>query len=105
MLRIYQSEHRTLSITVTDAEGEAFDLTGFDVDFRAVAGETVIEKSDADGITVTDAAAGELEVELLAEDLATVGRYTAELRLSSDDTTVTVLQVPMVVQLSNFGGE
>lgn len=80
-LTMYRGEHKTFTVTATE-DGTAINLTGaaiyFEVrtDYPASSVTTtagaVITKSTVSGITITDALAGEFEIEFVKADTNTL---------------------------------
>lgn len=62
-LSIHAGETRTLAVTVTDQDGAAVDLTDASISY-VLDRATQIVLTVGDGITITDAAAGQFEIAL-----------------------------------------
>lgn len=105
-LSAFQGETQTLAVTVTKEDGNPLDLTGLSAEWRLVAMRdeaAIVTKTDADGITITDAAAGTLEVTLSAADTQQdPGTYRHELRLTGVDYVATVLSGIVTIRDSIF---
>ena len=84
---------------VQDADGKAFDLTGYTVTFKVWdSSDTLIVNS---ACTIDDAVNGKCHYTVQSGDFATAGTFTAELNLtktgedfSTMSTTVTVYDSP-----------
>ena len=105
-IEVFQGESRDIEFEVVDDEGDPFDLTGFDVLFKAVRDETEVEisKSTGAGIVVTDAPAGKTVLSLDSDDTSDAGHYLMELRITDNGTTVTTLFGDLTIRTSLFGG-
>lgn len=96
----YQGESFDIEVSVTDDAGDAFDLTGYTVTWRI--GDE--EKTEGDGVTITDAASGELTLSLSTSDTdVEEGEHRHELRIANGET-LTVLAGTMTVLDSLFEG-
>lgn len=91
-------DYRKLQFTLTDADngGAALNLTTLDVTFAMAAdvrGAPDVTKTEGDGITITDAAGGLCEVELLTADTSSLapGRYYWELEVTDASSQSTVV--------------
>lgn len=98
----FQDRDWEFSVYIEDSEGGRVDITGTTWRFRLFAepGATpVLDATSGAGITLTDPAAGRLDVAFLAAAMAIgVGNYTGE--LVRTDTGADVYGVwPVVVQL------
>lgn len=91
-MNIYRGDSATLYLTVTDSDGEAFDLTGYTIKFTAT-GRVTISKTSAvgGGIEITNAAGGLATITLLTTDTATVGEYSYDVEISKDANVYTVI--------------
>lgn len=81
-LDAYQGEDISYDFALTDG-GAPLDITGWSISFRVglVGNESIITKTVGSGITVTDAANGELTIALTASDLTRINAsYLCELR-------------------------
>lgn len=80
---MFQRNDLVVRVTIK-LEGLVLDLEGFQIVFKV---DEKIIKTIGDGITVTDQANGEIEIEITSEDSnIAVGAYTTEL-LVKDITT------------------
>jgi hypothetical protein len=91
---IYAGDHETISITITDPQGNAIDLTGFNVTWGIAQSEwadPVVEKStDGGGVELVDAANGKIEVTIVPGDTEELGgTYYQEVELSDIDSEIT----------------
>lgn len=70
MVEIYRRNSRVLNLTVTDEADAAVDLTGCTVHWVVcdAVGTALIEKSMGAGITIENAAAGQIRIDLAPDD-------------------------------------
>lgn len=91
---------------VLDEDDAVVDITGFTLEFtlRRKVGDAniVLQRTSADGITITDATAGELLVDVAAEDTEGLepGNYVYALRRTDADSVKTLAVGPVVLQQS-----
>lgn len=103
----YQGETKTLAVTITDDGGSPLDLTGLSAEWRLTTrvdpNTAVVTKTDGAGITITDAVAGKLEVQLDGSDTEIdPGSYRHELRLTGTGYVATVLAGRVTIRDSIF---
>ena len=94
MYEINQKNNILLKLTIEDDDG-TLNIQGFDIYFKVKkAGNRKFLKSLEDGITITDAVNGKIEVNITAGDTdIDVGRYTYELLvIDSNDNRYTAEQ-------------
>lgn len=100
MVTLFEQSTYRHEYTVVDSDtGDAKDLTDADVRYLMTTerpgtdgGETIFDLTDADGeVSIDDAQAGEVTVELPAEDVV-AGRMWEELRVSFPDASQVVDQ-------------
>ena len=90
-MRIYKGDYVEVEIPVKVEEtGAAFDITGYDMTFRAVGASKTIEKKVGEGIELTDPANGIAVLTLLPDDNDTVGIYKFGIRIIKDDKPQTI---------------
>lgn len=103
---IYQAEGViTIPLTLLD-DGAALDLTGWTMSARLgyEGNKALVTKTVGSGITVTDAAAGELTVTFDAADLDRVARvYDFELRRTGSGTERVLVTGKLSLSSSLFG--
>lgn len=103
---IYQAEGTiTIPLTLLDG-GAALDITGWSISARLGLGgnKNIVTKTVGSGITLTDAAAGELEIEFSAADLDRVSKvYDFELRRTGSGTERTLVTGQLALNASLFG--
>lgn len=99
----FQKEDRLIDVHITNDAGGDYDLSGSEVQFKV--DNTPIDKSvTGGGIEITDAAAGELVIDLTSQDLdISPGYYASELRVSDSESAFTVLSGLIHVKRSLFG--
>lgn len=88
MIEVYQRTDLVIQRQVLDAEtGDPLQLSGASVSLIAKrAGQVVMSKVTGDGITITDAADGRIEITLDAQDTdLPSGRYATELLIEDAD--------------------
>lgn len=94
-ITFYAAEAGDYRVTVTDADGNAQNLTGLTAKYRVLNsdGTTLLDKSTStSGVTITDAAGGVLEIAFEAADTTqTPGAYDHELRLEGTGYAETVM--------------
>ena len=94
-----RGDTRTLTLTLTNAEGDAYDLTGADVWFQA---GDLVAKSLGDGITVSSPATGVASILISsadtedAPDCRMAYPYNVQLELA-DGSTVTPVRGLLVI--------
>ena len=78
---VYQKNDLLLDLQLQDENGDDINLQGADIYFKVVEGNTVhFIKNLEDGITVTNASEGKMEVNITADDTdIDAGRYSYEL--------------------------
>lgn len=103
---IYQAEGViTIPLVLLDG-GAPLDLTGWTLSARLgyEGNKNLVTKTVGSGITVTDAAAGELTVSFDEDDLDRVARvYDFELRRTGSGTERTLIVGKLALQSSLFG--
>lgn len=95
-LEVFQNDTAVLTFVITK-NGLPLNLSGYSSRYRVkkAVGDasTIISKAG----TTTDAAKGTLQVILSAQDLALAGTYTAQLSISLNGLTSTVIQYPLLI--------
>ena len=78
---VYQKNDLLLDLQLQDEDSNDIDLSGSDIYFKVVEGNTVyFIKNLEDGITVTNASEGKIEIDITANDTdINAGRYSYEL--------------------------
>lgn len=104
-LNAFQGEDISYDFTLLDG-ASPLDITGWSISFRfGVEGnENLVTKTVGSGITVTDAAAGELTVALGATDLTRQpGEYLCEIRRTGTGVEATLGTGVLTLSNSLFG--
>jgi hypothetical protein len=70
-----------LQFTITDVDGNAFNLSGSTVKFKMASANATTLKIDG-SCTITDASAGECAYTTVAADFDTAGEYEAEIEIT-----------------------
>lgn len=98
-IEVFRGDDVSINFTVTQ-NGQAFSLAGYTVLYqgKTAFGDTSFVFSKT--ATVTDAAGGRCRVDLTGSDLDEAGTLQTQLYLSSNGTTQTIMQFPLVVQPS-----
>ena len=96
-VEIFIGDTKTLLIDVIGVDGEPLSLAGASIRFglaRRPGHARLIEKSDADDITVVDEDAGSISIALESADTAELvpGTYWYEVEVAISITSATVLQ-------------
>lgn len=105
---MFAGDDKTISVTVTDPNGDPVNLTSATIKWqaaRSLGKASVISKTTSSGITITDAANGEFEVTLSdtdTDDLSGTYQHEAEVTFA-DGTKSTVLSgtmkvIPVVIE-------
>jgi hypothetical protein len=95
-IEVYQGEDLLVSVTVTDANGNAQDLTGYDIRYEANTPTPIVKDRDHGEIIVTAPATGVFTFTIAAADtsgLKISGRraFSHECRVESPDGEVSVV--------------
>lgn len=102
---IVQGDRESIIATLTDPDGYQYDLTNRTVDFVMWSGRhgTVIDRS----ATVTDAAVGEVEVELTPTDTELADYFRVEFRITGtdDDPTTAPREEPLRLTIRQNGSK
>lgn len=100
---MYAGDDKLLTVTVTDEDGDAVDLTSATIKWQAAKSygkSSAIEKDTTGGISITDASGGVFQVTLSdtdTEDLS--GNYVHEAEVTfADGSIATVLQGTMNIK-------
>jgi hypothetical protein len=107
----YQENDLLIPVTVKDATGALLDLSGgsaeYQISKRGDETALVSLSTGTSGVTLTDAANGELEVDLSNTDTAIPhGDYVHELRVTlSDGRQFTVFSDPLTIRNSIFAAD
>lgn len=92
LTNIKQGEQKNLVLTVKDALGQLVDLSGATLflGFKSKKSDTsyAFSKTDTD-FTTTNAASGEVVVQLTDTDTATAGKFIGELKVIFDEGQAT----------------
>jgi len=86
---VYRKNDLLISATIQDENENALDLSGASLDFvvETPAGAEKIRKSVGNGITVTDAVNGQIEIDISAADTdIPAGLYKHELLVTDADS-------------------
>ena len=80
--KVYQKNSKLKKVALVDADGDVVDLTGAELYFVVSNNSELFSKSIGDGVTVTDAESGEIEIQIDAADNdVSVDIYKQELLL------------------------
>jgi hypothetical protein len=107
----YQENDLTIEATVKDANGDALDLSGgsaeYQISKRGDETALVSLSTSTSGVTLTDAANGELEIDLADTDTALAsGNYVHELRVTlSTGEQYTAFSEPITIRDSIFASD
>ena len=103
MIEIYEMDGLSISVTVTESDGSAFDLTGYDLE---VACQLNSNTPVPGTINVTSLAGGTLTVSFAAGSfLGSTGRHTLHLRAASGSNAQTILDQRFMVKRSAIAAE
>lgn len=97
--QIYKGQSATFRITVTDEDGERFDLTGSTLYFRVKLSVTA-----ADPALITKASSTPAQITILTQSGDTLGQADIFL-VPSDTTSLTAINYVYDVWLQKSGGE
>lgn len=101
-IEVAKGDTLKIDLTVTDA-GEVVDVTGYTVSWlvaRNLDADPLYEKEIGDGVTVTDAAAGELQLKLTAAETAamSVGTWWHRIAVTAPSGDVsTIVREPISI--------
>lgn len=99
--RFVQGDTQYFDVSVVDGDDESVDLTDASIEYQLTNDDITITKTVGDGITVTDAVAGECEIVLAPSDTSTLSRlcsHSIEITDSNGDVS-TVLDGTVYVEL------
>jgi len=87
-MKFHYDSNWGIDCTAKDGSGDILDVTGASIKFRlsTIAGTTVMTRTEADGITITDGTAGEFSINVTPAHQASASvsastRYQYEIRV------------------------
>ncbi len=104
---IHQGASALWTITLTDAEGEAFDLTDYDIRYEADTVPPLIKDIDTGGIICDNPTTGVFVIEFEPEDTASlpiagIRAYRHECRIERDDMQYVVFFGTLTIREALF---